>query len=332
MKNRKLKHNLIRFGIDKLLRTINRTPRVIFYHGVDHVNQFPSLHIAPDIFEQELKFISQRYEVICIDEYYQRFQEKKFSNKEIVITFDDGYKNNLTVAAPILQSFNLPFTVFVSAGHIESGNRFPTFIARAIITAPMLNNIDIECIKFKSPLLNEQQRTKVFGLISHTLKHSNIELINEICQQLINNVSPETYQELCHLHSADAPLNWEEVRILQTKYSCTIGAHCMDHFICNNYQTYEQTRWQLIESKRLIEERTNKACHYMAYPNGIVHEGDVSDHALKAVAEAKYRLAFTTENDRLLNNNNPYLMPRYAARFEIEDFIMKLALKPKLKF
>lgn len=332
MKNRKLKHNLVKFGIDKFLRTINRTPRVLFYHGVDYVNESASLHIAPDKFEKEIKFLSKHYEVISMDEYYQRFGQNKFTGREVVITFDDGYKNNLTYAAPILQSFNLPFTVFVSAGHIESGERFPTFIAHAVIMSPELENVDIGCIKFKSPLEDEKQRTHIYGSIRHKLKHSNIELVNEICRELINNVSPEVYEGLLDSHRADAVLNWDEVRQLQTNYDCTIGAHCIDHFICNSYQTREQTRRQITGSKQLIEERTNQTCHYMAYPNGIVHEGDVSDYALEAVADAGYRLAFTTENDRLSANTNPYLMPRISARFEPEDFIMRLALKPKLKF
>ena len=331
MEKGKLKQNLIIFGIDKLLRAINRTPRVLFYHGVDHVNESSSLHIAPKKFEQEIKFLSHHYEVIDLDEYFERFRQNKFSNREIVITFDDGYRNNLTHAAPILQAFNLPFTVFVSAGHIESGKRFPTAIARTVILSHMVDTIEIECIRFKSPLANDRQRKHVYGLISHTLKHSNIDLVNEICKELIENLPAGAYQEFCARHTADDPLNWEEVKKLQTDYKCIIGAHCLDHFICNGYQTREQTRRQLIDSKRLIEEKTNSACHYMAYPNGIVHEGDVSDNALEAVAEAGYRLAFTTENDRLLPGNNPYLMPRHSARFEMNDFIMKLALKPKLK-
>lgn len=332
MKKEKLKHSIVSAGIDKYLRAINRTPRVIFYHGVDRVNESPSLHIAPENFEQEIRFLSNHYEVIDMDEYYQRFQQNKFSNREIVITFDDGYKNNLTIAAPILQSYNMPFTVFISTGHMESGKRFPTAIVRSVIMYEGIDKVDIRCIRFRSPLKSKEQRKKVCDLLIHTLKRSNMDLINEICEELIANISSREYKELCEKHSADEPLNWEDVRKLQTGYDCIIGAHCMDHFICNGYQTCEQTRWQLTESKRLIEEKTGKSCLYMAYPNGIVHEGDITDYALATVKEAGYKLAFTTENDRLMPNSNPLLLPRHAARFEMDDFIMKLVLKPKLKF
>lgn len=331
MRKGKLKHSIVSAGIDRCLRVINQTPRVIFYHGVDKVYESPSLHIDPENFEQEIRFLSCHYEVIDMDEYYRRLQQNKFSNKEIVITFDDGYKNNLTVAAPILQSYNIPFTVFISAGHVDSGKRFPTAIVRSVIMYEGIDKIDIRCIRFKSPLEKKEQRKKVCDLLIHTLKRSNIDLINEICDELIANMPLSNYKELCEVHSADEPLNWEEVTELQTNYTCIIGAHCMDHFICNGYQTREQTHWQVTESKRLIEEKTGKPCLYMAYPNGIVHEGDVTDYALTAVKDAGYRLAFTTENDRLLPTSDPLLLPRHAARFEMDDFIIKLVLKPKLK-
>lgn len=332
MRKGKLKHNIISLGIDRCLRAINRTPRVIFYHGVDRVNESSSLHINPENFEQEIRFLSRHYEVINMDEYYHRLQHNKFSNKEIVITFDDGYKNNLTIAAPILQSYGMPFTVFISAGHIENGKRFPTAIVRSVVMDSELDEIDIRCIRFRSPLRGKEQRKKVCGLLIHTLKRSNIDLVNEICEELAGNLLLGDYKKLCKQHPADEPLDWKEVMQLQTNYKCTIGAHCMDHFICNGYQTREQTLWQVTESKRLIEEKTGKPCLYMAYPNGIVHEGDITDYALEAVKEAGYRLAFTTENNRLLADSNPHLLPRHAARFEMDDFIMKLVLKPKLQF
>lgn len=44
----------------------------------------------------------------------------------LTITFDDGYRDNLTVAAPILAERHIPFTVFVTSGFVESDTRFLT--------------------------------------------------------------------------------------------------------------------------------------------------------------------------------------------------------------
>ena len=112
MRNARLKHRLIKFGIAGLLRVVNKNPRVIFWHGVELVDENPSLHISPEMFEEELHFLNRHYEIIPIEEYEARFRSHKFTGREVVLTFDDGYKNNLTIAAPILKTLNLSFPLF----------------------------------------------------------------------------------------------------------------------------------------------------------------------------------------------------------------------------
>lgn len=329
MRKSGLKHNLIKYGIADLLRFANKTPRVLFYHGVDTVEEKASLHISPEVFEQEMLFLCRHYEIVPIEEYYRRFQENKFTGKEIVITFDDGYRNNLTVAAPILQSLDIPFTVFVSTSHIDNGQFFPTAIARMIINKHDLSSLTIDCLKFQTELKDNRQRNQICEAIIYTIKHANIRLVNEICQQLKENVSLDEFTELCHHHKADEPMNWEEVKRLHTDYKCTISSHCADHFICNIYQSEEDVLYQLKTSKAKIEDKLQAPCHFLAYPNGIYNTGDVTEFAMQAALEAGYKLAFTTITDRLKPDTNPMLMPRLAARFEIDDFIVKLGLKPK---
>lgn len=332
MRKARLKHNLIKFGIAALLRAVNKNPRVIFWHGVERVAEDPSLHISPEIFEEELHFLARHYEVVAMEEYASRFRENRFTGREMVLTFDDGYKNNLTVAAPILKSLQLPFTVFVSAGNISSGEYFPTAIARMVILDSTLDRLQLACLKLDVSLQGDGQRQQVCENVIVALKHSSILLVNEICRELKEAVTPEEYQELCLLHRADRPMNWEEVKKLHAEYGCTIGSHCMDHFICNSWQNEQETARQLVESKRMIEEKLQASCDYLAYPNGVYNDGDVTGYALEMAEKAGYRLAFTTVTDRLKNTTNPFLMPRCAARFEMDDFIMKLVLKPKMSW
>lgn len=328
MRKSRLKHNLVKFGLTGLLRFLNKNPRVIFYHGVDFAESINSLHINPDIFEQQMIFLLKHYEIISIHEYENRFRNNRFTGREIVVTFDDGYKNNLTLAAPILKSLNIPFTVFVSTNHIGSGDYFPTAIARIIIRYSNLSFLKIDCLKYSVTLKDSKQREKVCEAILRVLKRCNIQLVNEICNQLIANVSPDEYEELCHIHKMETPMNWTDVIKLHTEYDCTIGSHCKDHFICNIYQTEEDIREQLQGSKQIIEEKLHTSCDFLAYPNGIYRKGDITNYALTTAAEVGYKLAFTTVQDRLRFNTNAMLMPRCAARFEMDDFITKLVLKP----
>lgn len=333
MRHPVLKQNLIKWGVLNVIRSINKTPRVLFYHGVDHIinPSIQSLHISPDIFYDEMLYLAKHYDVISMDEYYQKLKDDTFNGKEVVITFDDGYRNNLTVAAPILKSLNLPFTVFVSVKHIEQGKLFPTFINRVVLLEGNIKHIKINCLDKDVTFQTDRQRQEFLNELNYLLKHSDIRNVNLICEQLLSNLSKEETERISHKYSSDMPMNWEELTELKNIPGCTVGSHCMDHFICNSYQTEEETRWQIMESRRVIREKLGVNCDYIAYPNGNIPQGDISDCAKKAVEEAGYKMAFTTMPMRLSKDSDPFLLPRCAARFELIDFKVKLALKPGLK-
>lgn len=325
-----LKKAMTDLGVLRLIRALNRTPRVLFYHGVDQITDpsVQTLHLSPEVFEKEMQYLKRYYEVISMDEYCDRFLSADFSGKEVVITFDDGYRNNLTVAAPILSSLSLPFTVFVSVNHLEKGNRFSTFINRAVLLDKHTTRIQIECLGIDCNLASENDRLVVMKRVNDALKHSDIAKVELICSQLESNLESNRLAELYDRFSSDAPMNWDELVRLKQDYDCIIGSHCLDHFICNSYQREEETRRQIIESKRILQQKVGEECRYLAFPNGNLKQGDISGVARTAVEEAGYKLAFTTMNERLRKNSDPFLLPRCAARFELLDFQTKLALKP----
>lgn len=326
-----LKRLMVGSGALGLWRTFNKTPRVLFYHGVDTIfdSSVQTLHLQPDVFEAEMLYLKKHYEAISMDEYYERLASACFSGREVVITFDDGYRNNLTVAAPILSSLSLPFTVFVSVEHLEKGKRFPTFINRAILLKAPLSHIRIDCLDINCHLTTDIDRIAVMKRINKALKHSDIKTVNQICSQLESNLSSDRLEELYSRYSSDAPMNWDELKELKQNYKCIIGSHCLDHFICHSSQQKEEVCRQIFDSKHIIQQKIGGECAYLAFPNGNFKQGDISEEALAAVQQAGYKLAFTTMNERLTRKSGPFLLPRCAARFELLDFKVKLALKPR---
>lgn len=313
-------------GLSARKRECNQTPRVLFYHGVSEISDpfVQHLHIQPKIFVQQIEYLIKHYEIISINEYHRRFTTQTFNGREVVLTFDDGYKNNLYTLAPILQSFGLPFTVFISSSHIDTSELFPTFIGRAIVMHPALKQLTLDCISINTPLKGLRQRKKVFKILNRHLKHEPMEKVRLITQQLINHISAEAYSELREKYTSDIPMNWEEVRQLLNTYDCTIGSHCLDHFICGTFQDAEEMIRQIKESKHRIEQQTGITCCYFAYPNG-----DCCDIALQAVREAGYKMAFTTNNYRI-NNESPLMaLPRYGVNFNSNAFKTDMAFKPK---
>jgi len=92
--------------------------RLLTYNSIgdkipeDYLGYF---NISPELFKKHMEFISENCHPIPLSEINQK-------SDGVVVTFDDGYANNLRVVAPILETLNIPFTVFTTLDYIQNKN------------------------------------------------------------------------------------------------------------------------------------------------------------------------------------------------------------------
>src|SRR3977135_1703177 len=95
--------------------------RVVFlcYHGVTkRPTRSPAdpkgLHVNHRRFAAQLDFLQRHYKIVSLSDYLSdRHGKLRLPPYSAVLTFDDGFRNFLTVAAPILAARNIPATVFL---------------------------------------------------------------------------------------------------------------------------------------------------------------------------------------------------------------------------
>lgn len=92
---------------------------ILMYHSIDdRPDHFNS--VAPDTFARQMSYLSaQKLNVIQLSELVRRLCEKLPLRGSVVITFDDGYRNNLTNALPVLRQQGFPATIFVVTDLID---------------------------------------------------------------------------------------------------------------------------------------------------------------------------------------------------------------------
>lgn len=321
-----LKKIFLNLRLDYILRRINKTPRILFWHGIDFIKnsqvEAESFHVNE--FKKQIDFLVRNYEIISIEEFYQRFMCNSFTNKEVVLTFDDGYLNNLTIVAPYLTKKNIPFTVFISTEHVEKNILFPTSVERIVVLGSDIKEISVPSLGInKLNITSNGMRNEIHEKIRYALKTQPLHMVNKIIAELKCNLTENNYNELVDLYSSVKPMNWEQVTRLKD-LGATIGSHCKDHICCHANQDIDELKIQVCESKIILEDKLKFKCDFFAYPNG-----DYTEISNEIVRESGYKMGFSVEKKRISKSlNNISAIPRLGVPSDLDSLKLIMAFYP----
>ena len=317
-------------GLYTLLRARRKGAIVLAYHGVEREiidRRIQTVHISLRRFHRQVEYIRNHFEVISLYDLSQRLHSGEgLDGHQVVLTFDDGYRNNLEIVAPVLESLSMPFAVFVCTEHIRTGLRMPTYRLRAGIYFSERRSCRIRGFEEEFDLSTLQARDAAMAMILPRYKSSPETLAQLMVEDVAELIPEGRWREIDDRFSSDAPMNWEEVEILQGM-GATIGSHARSHFILHPGQEVSRIREEIQLSKSEVEKRLG-SCRHFAYPNGTSQ--DISPDAVKEVGNSRYELAFTAEFGEVRTGSDRRLLPRVDADdgFEYLKFYLNTAYRP----
>jgi peptidoglycan/xylan/chitin deacetylase (PgdA/CDA1 family)/GT2 family glycosyltransferase len=100
---------------------------ILMYHAIGREDEPASRFVLPvDRFEQHLSWIRRLgYQTISFGQFLEYKRNRLLPPvRSVVITFDDGYADNYSLAYPILQSHNIPATIFVVSDYVGRANEW----------------------------------------------------------------------------------------------------------------------------------------------------------------------------------------------------------------
>jgi peptidoglycan/xylan/chitin deacetylase (PgdA/CDA1 family) len=97
---------------------------VLTYHQVKDPADDCST-VAPAAFRQQMQFLKDHCHVVSLTTGVRALTRRDGAHKLVAITFDDGYRDNATIAAPLLRELDLPACFFVSTDMIGTSRPFP---------------------------------------------------------------------------------------------------------------------------------------------------------------------------------------------------------------
>ena len=202
---------------------------ILMYHSIadgQHL-QFvdPANHVPPEVFARQMEFLSLRRNVVEMSELVAMLSRGETPPAgTIVLTFDDGYLDNLTVAAPILKRYQLPATLFLPTGYIDRGENqwidqaYTAFVHRTeddFVWGP-------HCDRAFS-LHYAKQREAAYRLVTAELLESNADERKALLDKLQQQLKPS-------LNTPRLTMNWDDVLSLLRRYDgFRIGGHTMEH-------------------------------------------------------------------------------------------------------
>ncbi len=142
--------------VDQLLRP---GVRVLMYHRIVDSTEYDQLSVSPKIFERQMHYLANNFNVTSLDLAVQTLFNNKKNSNSVVVTFDDGYLDNLEYALPILEEYNIPATIFITTDFCEQTASHPRYA-----TNNKRLHLDWEEVQ-------EMNKAKNITFGSHTLSH-----------------------------------------------------------------------------------------------------------------------------------------------------------------
>jgi len=257
------------------------------YHGT------PS-ESAPAL-EAQLRYLARHFRIVPLESVMNRFGNPGASSNEIVLTFDDGLRNNLTVVYPILRALCVPATFFVCPGLIGSGKWLWNHEVRSRLkTLPQQGLRDLTW-QLQAPSDSVEEIVEWMK----TLDLPKRQQAEEAVHLTTPSFNPTDAQR-----EAYDMMTWEDLRSLDPGL-ITIGSHTLSHPILPRL-TPDELEFELRESRHLLEQRLNRAVEFFCYPNGSY------DARVYQAVKTIYRAAVTTESGVVgrSDNTDPHRLPR----------------------
>jgi len=277
-----------------------RGARILIYHGVclENHTRFNSLFVVKKTFEAHLQFYKKYFHIVSLDDFYKNnFKKDRFN---ICITFDDGFANNYKYVVPLLETYNVPATFFVTAirnaGYDILWNDFLTIVS---VNGP--DQFVFQDEMFKKNSRNTYISSITKKTLSETLKQSGFDAKKEMMLLLEPYAS---FKQKKELEDYWLQMTNEEIKKAAVSSFVTIGSHSYHHNDLAKISSIEGS-YELRESKTFLENIIQKPVTQFAFPYGS-YSPIVIDEAIKAGYEQLLAAEFIYPDDK----HNPLMKER----------------------
>ncbi|MCA0418015.1 MAG: polysaccharide deacetylase family protein [Proteobacteria bacterium] len=265
------------------------------------------LDITPDFLDRALRLIrAEGYDIVSLQEALARLRNPEPGRFFVALTFDDGYRDNVEEAWPVLAKHEAPWTLYVTPGFADRTARlWWVELEEAIRALPRLE-LALPDGRFTARTETDVEKDRAFARLYWRLRRGPEAILLSVVSALAAEagIDPAAIVE-CEC------LPWETLRALSGAPGVTIGAHTLTHPMLAKHDV-DVARREIVESKQRLETELGMPVRHFAYPVGDPSSAGPRDFAL--VAEAGFESAVTTRPGHVLPEHAAHLhaLPRVS--------------------
>ncbi len=324
------------------VRTIMRaTAAILMYHRVAEARLDPwGLCVRPQHFAEHLEVLQKNAYPISLQNLLGGLANGDVPARAVVVTFDDGYADNMFNAKPLLERYAMPATIFVSSGHIGQDREFMPDELEGLLMRPgelpgqlvlSMNGKGYQWELGAAALYSDAEyRTDCACPAGATPSSARFKFYSSLLDRLASltvNQQRTALEEIRawsgsakEYRSDRRPLTAEELRSLAASGLVEVGAHTVTHALLPAHSADYQMN-EIRSGKKDLEEIISRPVKSFAYPFGVYDRKTV-----KLVREAGFSSACTTSAEMVNLKSRCYELPRMTVYDSNgEEFLERLS-------
>lgn len=315
---------LVKSRVVRLASSV-RAPAAVFlsYHSIrdepEHGEWIsPGITHSTRIFSRHMEIMASQFHPVSIDEVISFLGgSAPLPRYAVVVTFDDGFFDNVEVALPILTRLGIPAVFYLTAGLI--GTR----------EAPWYSRL------WRAFKITKRNRWKPHGegdgldISNLALRDVALRRAYEQCAPLVGEAQKGAVMDIEQELGMDSGLpnhpvmmSWDQVKLL-ARNGYSVGSHTLSHPNLAFVQDGEQLRDELVISKQRIEQCLATPVKHFSYPHPAL-DPQWNERTVAATKEAGYSSAVTTTRGPVAAGTSPFVLKRLNSRRTEHEFIWNL--------
>jgi peptidoglycan/xylan/chitin deacetylase (PgdA/CDA1 family) len=321
-------------------------PLVLAYHRVTDLPFDPHLlAVTPERFREHLQVLNGHARPLSLNEVATSLRRGEAPDRGVVLTFDDGYADNLHEAKPLLEKFNTPATVFVATGYFERPQEFWWDELEGLLLHPgklpgqlvlqvggerktwQLNNTQVYTQEDYNRLRGWNVRLHSDPTPRHRLYrdlHERFRNLSAAEQSIALDGIRHWSGKPGKVRDTHARCNPKEVVELAQGSLVEVGAHTVTHPALSTLPR-EAQQVEIQRSKDDLEELLGQPVRSFSYPFGTPN--DYARTSVELVKTAGFTTACINSPGLVRKQTDPYCLPRVIVRnWTGEQFLRLLKL------